>query len=128
MLETILMCLAVNVYFEARSDSMEGQYAVAHVVMNRVQSHRFPNDVCSVVTQQRKGRTCQFSWYCDGKSDTPNDPEAWAWAVLVAYDVLRGYVPDVTKGATHYHATYVKPSWAKRLDKTVEYGSHIFYK
>ena len=130
MLNSMLMCLALNVYHEARSDDMMGQYAVAHVVMNRVQSDRYPDDTCDVVYQgYEKGKhKCQFSWYCDGKSDTPHDPEAWAWAVLVAYDVLQGYVPDMTKGATHYHATYVKPSWAKQLTKTVEYGSHIFYK
>ena len=130
MFNSMLICLALNVYHEARSDPMNGQYAVAHVVMNRVQSDRYPDDTCDVVYQgYEKGKhKCQFSWYCDGKSDTPHDPEAWAWAVLVAYDVLQGYVPDMTKGATHYHATYVKPSWAKQLTKTVEYGSHIFYK
>ena len=130
MINSMLMCLALNVYHEARSDPMNGQYAVAHVVMNRVQSDRYPNDTCSVVHQgYKKGRRdCQFSWYCDGKSDTPHNPEAWAWAVLVAYDVLRGYVPDITNGATHYHATYVKPSWAAKLEPTAKYGSHIFYK
>ena len=128
MIETMLMCLALNVYFEARSDSMEGQYAVAHVVMNRVQSNRFPSDVCSVVTQHRKGRTCQFSWYCDGKSDRPQEDRAWAIAVLVADDVLKGTFDDVSHGATHYHANYVKPIWAKKLTRTVSYGSHIFYK
>ena len=62
MIEAALMCLALNVYFEARNDSMVGQYAVAQVVMNRVQSNKFPNDVCSVVKQSRKDGTCQFTW------------------------------------------------------------------
>jgi len=128
MIETMLMCLALNVYFEARSDNMEGQYAVAHVVMNRVQSHRFPNDVCSVVTQHRKGRTCQFSWYCDGKSDKPRDAYAMAYATMVAADVLRGEAADMTGGATHYHANYVRPYWASELEHTVTIGSHLFYK
>ena len=128
MIETMLMCLALNVYFEARSDSMEGQYAVAHVVMNRVQSNRFPSDVCSVVTQHRKGRTCQFSWYCDGKSDKPREAYAWAYAQMVAADVLQGNVNDITLGATHYHANYVRPYWADKLEYTVTYGSHLFYK
>lgn len=123
------MCLALNVYHEARSDTMIGQYAVAHVVMNRVQSDRFPDSVCDVVHQgYHKGKhKCQFSWYCDGKSDTPTEPRAWALATLVAYDVLNGTVPDVTHGATHYHATYVRPYWAKHFKETVTHGSHIFY-
>ena len=130
MLNSMLMCLALNVYHEARSDDMLGQYAVAHVVMNRVQHDKFPDDTCAVVHQgYHKGKhKCQFSWYCDGKSDTPHDPEAWAWAVLVAYDVLPSRVPDPTYGATHYHATYVKPYWADHYKQTVTLGSHIFYK
>ena len=130
MLSTAFMCLALNVYHEARNDPEIGQYAVAHVVMNRVQHDRWPNDVCSVVKQgYHKGKhRCQFSWYCDGKSDKPYEHRAWALAQLVAADVLSGEVPDVTGNATHYHATYVKPYWAKHLDKTVTLGSHIFYK
>ena len=129
MIGEVLMCLALNVYHEARSDTMIGQYAVAHVVMNRVQSDRFPDSVCDVVHQgYHKGKhKCQFSWYCDGKSDTPTEPRAWALATLVAYDVLNGTVPDVTYGATHYHATYVRPYWAKHFKETVTHGSHIFY-
>jgi len=129
MFNTVLMCLALNVYHEARSDTMIGQYAVAHVVMNRVQSDRFPDSVCDVVHQgYHKGKhKCQFSWYCDGKADTPTEPRAWALATLVAYDVLNGTVPDVTYGATHYHATYVRPYWAKHFKETVTHGSHIFY-
>jgi N-acetylmuramoyl-L-alanine amidase len=131
MIEAALMCLALNVYFEARNDSMAGQYAVAQVVMNRVQSSKFPNDVCSVVKQSRKDGTCQFSWYCDGKSDRPREPYAWAYAQMVAADVLIGQgieVTDITQGATHYHAHYVRPYWADKLEYTVTYGSHLFYK
>ena len=130
MLNSMLMCLALNVYHEARSDPMIGRYAVAHVVMNRVQSDRYPASTCDVVHEgYKKGKhKCQFSWYCDGKSDKPKDPEAWAWAVLVAYDVLQGRVGDVTDGATHYHASYTKPYWADKLNYTVTYGSHLFYK
>ena len=131
MIEAALMCLALNVYFEARNDSMAGQYAVAQVVMNRVQSSKFPNDVCSVVKQSRKDGTCQFSWYCDGKSDRPREPYAWAYAQMVAADTLIGQgidVTDMTQGATHYHANYVRPYWADKLEYTVTYGSHLFYK
>jgi len=131
MIEAALMCLALNVYFEARNDNMVGQYAVAQVVMNRVQSSKFPNDVCSVVKQSRNDGTCQFSWYCDGKSDKPREAYAWAYAQMVAADTLIGQgidVTDITQGATHYHAHYVRPYWADKLEYTVTYGSHLFYK
>ena len=128
MLNSMFMCLALNVYHEARSDDMIGQYAVAQVVINRVQSSKFPNDVCSVVKQSRNDGTCQFSWYCDGKSDKPREPYAWAYAQMVAADVILGETVDITEGATHYHANYVRPYWADKLEYTVTYGSHLFYK
>jgi spore germination cell wall hydrolase CwlJ-like protein len=130
MLSAALMCLALNVYHEARSEPVVGQYAVAHVTINRVQSNRWPNDVCKVVKQgYHKGRhRCQFSWYCDGKSDKPYEELAWAKSLIVADNVLSGRILDITYGATHYHARYVRPYWSKKLLKTVAYGSHKFYK
>jgi spore germination cell wall hydrolase CwlJ-like protein len=129
MITATMMCLALNVYHEARSEPMSGQYAVAHVVLNRVQSSRFPDTVCGVVEQgYSKGKhRCQFSWFCDGLSDIPYEQVAWARSLLIADDVMRGEVPDITKGATHYHANYVKPYWAKHLEYNVTYGSHRFY-
>jgi N-acetylmuramoyl-L-alanine amidase len=82
------------------------------------------------VVQQgyHKGKhRCQFSWFCDGLSDRPREQVAWARSLLIADDVMRGEVPDPTKGATHYHANYVKPYWAKHLTYNVTYGSHRFY-
>ena len=128
MIEAALMCLALNVYFEARSDTMTGQYAVAQTVINRVQHDKFPDAVCSVVKQTRSNGPCQFSWYCDGKSDRPREPYSWAYAQMVAADVMRGEYIDITDGATHYHANYVRPYWADKLEYTVTYGSHLFYK
>ena len=130
MLSSILTCLALNVYHEARDEPLVGQYAVAHVVLNRVQSERYPDDVCSVVKQGYvKGRRdCQFSWYCDGKSDVPREERAWLKAQVVAAQVLYGEMPDISDGSTHYHANYVHPPWAKRLDKMGQIGSHIFYR
>lgn len=130
MISAALMCLALNVYHEARSEPLQGQAAVAHVVLNRVASGRWPDDVCSVIHQgYEKGRfKCQFTWYCDGKPDEPTEILAWAKSVLVANQVLTGVVPDVTNGATHYHARYVNPYWSASLSKTVTYGSHMFYK
>ena len=130
MIEMFLTCLALNVYYEARSEPMDGQYAVAHVVLNRVADDSFPDDACTVGKQgYHKGRhRCQFSWYCDGKSDNPKDKMSWIVAQVVAYNTLYGYHKDNTHGATHYHATYVSPWWRKHYDKTVAHGSHIFYK
>ena len=130
MIEMFLTCLALNVYYEARSEPMDGQYAVAHVVLNRVADDAFPDDACKVVKQgYHKGRhRCQFSWYCDGKSDNPKDKMSWVVAQVVAYNTLYGHHRDNTHGATHYHATYVSPWWRKHYDKTVAHGSHIFYK
>ena len=127
---TALLCLALNVYHEARGDPDVGQYAVAHVVINRVKNDRWPNDICSVVKQgYREGRNdCQFSWYCDGKSDQPYNKKAWAKSQLIASDVLSGTIDDVTQGATHYHAKYITPWWAKHYTKTVSLGIHHFYK
>ena len=129
MISAALMCLALNVYHEARSEPIIGQYAVAHVVLNRVQSSRWPSDICSVVKQgYSKGKhRCQFSWYCDGKSDLWHEEVPWARALVVADNVMSGKVPDVTNGATHYHAQYVKPYWSAWLTTTVTYGSHKFY-
>lgn len=130
MISAALMCMALNVYHESRSENLKGQVAVANVTLNRVADSKWPNDVCSVVEQgYTKGKqNCQFSWYCDGKPDTPTDTVAWARAVLVANDVMMGYIPDITEGATHYHARYVNPYWADSFTETVEIGSHIFYK
>ena len=122
-------CLALNVYWEARSESELGQKAVAAVTLNRVKSEAFPNDICSVVRQggERRHR-CQFSWWCDGKKDTPTDMTAWEEAVRVAQATLDEQAEDPTHGALFYHATYVQPDWAQRMTKTRKIGRHIFFK
>ena len=138
LLETALVCLALNTYHEAKNQSMIGQVATAQVVMNRVADSRYPNTVCEVVKQGPKYKgsdvpvrhKCQFSWFCDGKSDEPKrDSKEWRMAQEYARIVLSGrIVLDVTEGATHYHATYVKPSWAKTKTRTTRIESHIFYR
>ena len=132
------MCLALNTYHEAKNQSMIGQVATAQVVMNRVADSRYPNTVCEVVKQGPKYKgsdvpvrhKCQFSWFCDGKSDEPKrDSKEWFKAQDYARIVLSGRIAlDVTEGATHYHATYVKPSWAKTKTRTTRIESHIFYR
>ena len=138
ILETALMCLAFNIYHEARNESMLGQIAVGQVVMNRVWDKRFPDTVCEVVTEAvtYKGtkkpvlHKCQFSWYCDGaKDDVNKDSKAWRYALEYASIVLSGrIVLDVTEGATHYHATYVRPAWARTKTRTTRIDRHIFYR
>ena len=138
LIETALMCLALNTYHEAKNQSMIGQVATAQVVMNRVADSRYPNSVCEVVNQGPKYKgsdvpvrhKCQFSWFCDGKSDEPKrDSKEWFKAQDYARIVLSGRIAlDVTEGATHYHATYVRPSWAKTKTRTTRIESHIFYR
>ena len=138
ILETALMCMAFNIYHEANNQSMLGQIAVGQVVMNRVEDSRFPDTVCEVVKQAvtYKGtdkpvlHKCQFSWYCDGKKDEPNyDSKSWSKALKYAVVVLGGDITlDFTDGATHYHATYVRPAWAKTKTRTTRSDRHIFYR
>ncbi len=142
LLETAFICLALNTYHEAKNQSLVGQIATAQVVMNRVADDRYPNTVCEVVKQGPHRPSwenpekeypvkhrCQFSWYCDGKSDIPKNEKAWRKAQDVAFLVLYNKVNlDVTEGATHYHATYVRPAWAKTKTRTTRIEKHIFYR
>jgi spore germination cell wall hydrolase CwlJ-like protein len=125
MLNTALMCLALNIYHEARSEDIASQIAVAEVTLNRVASQDYPNTVCGVVKQ--KG---QFSWYWDEKSDTPYEKKAFNGSIDIAKRMLseRDYYNVVGKEATHYHASYVKPYWAKKFKRIKTVGKHIFYK
>jgi hypothetical protein len=123
-------CLAEAVYFEARSEPEEGQAAVAQVVLNRVRSGLYPSSVCGVVYQNRhRHLACQFTFACEGKSLRTSDTESWETAKRVAREVMEGktYLSEVG-GATHYHADYVRPYWARRLKKMDVIGRHIFYK
>ena len=130
------ICLAKNIYFEARGEEIAGQYAVGLVTLNRVRSKRFPNTICGVVYQARYWNNhpvrnrCHFSWYCDGKSDNPKELTAIDKAQWVAWLVLNGHVFDFTRGATHYHANYVNPKWNrhKEVKRIVQIDDHIFYR
>ena len=105
--------------------------AVSDVVQNRVESHRYPDTVCDVIYDggETKRHKCQFSWYCDGKADTPKNSEAWERSRKFARDFyVHGMYRGITEGSTHYHASYVKPYWAPTLDRVTRIGSHIFYR
>lgn len=138
--EEEVVCLAQNVYHEARNQSDRGQIAVTHVVLNRMESKRYPNTACKVIKQARyrDGQLirdkCQFSWYCDGRPDVnpdrPRDRQAWEKSLQSALDAYMLYHLgiDVTDGATYYHANYVKPWWRRHFERVAKIGTHIFYK
>ena len=122
-----LECLALNIYWEARSEPVTGQLAVAAVTLNRVSHPRYPNDVCEVVYQSG-ARGCQFSWWCDGKPDRPDEPLAWAKAVEMAFLAASMELPDPTGGALWYHADYVDPHWARSKLVVARIGRHLFFR
>ena len=128
-LKSEAQCLAQAIYHEARSETYAGQLAVAEVVMNRVASRRYPNSVCGVVFQGHKRRTgCQFTFTCDGSLKSGEHGLPWAQSQKLAWKVMFGLNDNVSDSATHYHAVYVNPVWAKRLKRTVKIGRHIFYR
>jgi len=130
-------CLASNIYFESRSESQLAQRAVAYVTLNRVKSDLYPNSICEVVQQGvRKSdgtmvkNQCHFSWYCDGKKDVIDEPEAWAEAQRVAFMVINDYnqFSDPVEGALMFHAVYVSPLWKYDYKRVTRIDQHIFYK
>jgi spore germination cell wall hydrolase CwlJ-like protein len=128
--ERELDCLALNVYWEARSEPPAGQMAVAAVVLNRVANPAFPDTICDVVMQGAEhGRhRCQFSWHCDGLDDTPRNPAAWEKALMVARLVLSGGEDDPSRGALWYHADHVRPGWSRKMAVIARIGHHLFYR
>ncbi len=132
-------CMAQNIYFEAANQSFAGKLAVAHVVINRMEDLQFPNTVCDVIYQAKtytnwKGNEvpirnqCQFSWYCDGKSDEPVDSKTWIKSLYIADLALTGEYKDITEGSLWYHADYILPYWADQLEYVTQIDDHIFYK
>ena len=124
-----LECLALTIYFEARGESDEGKIAVGHVVMNRSSHPLFPDKVCAVVQQggEKLRFRCQFSWWCDGRSDRPKEWRAWEKSKALARLIYWDYSPDPTAGALWYHADYVRPRWRKDLSRGPKIGQHVFY-
>ena len=124
-------CLAEAIYFEARGEPVRGQLAVAQVVINRLKNPAYPSTVCGVVYQNRNRRNgCQFSFACDGIRDVIRDRGAWATAQTLARQVLFSEAEWLTDvgSATHYHATYVRPNWARTMIRMTRIGQHVFYK
>jgi len=115
-------CLALNIYHEARSESMEGQIAVAQVTLNRVAHSEWPSTICEVVYEPK-----QFSWTHLLKDHSATEARAWKKAQIIARDVMIGNVEDPTYGAVFYQANYVSPEWAEFLDLSKVIGNHLFY-
>lgn len=127
-------CLTRNIYHEARGEETVGQIAVAYVTVNRRDHDYFPDTICDVVKQGVQDRAgnmiryqCQFSWYCDGRSDRMRDEEARDIAYNIAEWVYDGKEEDPTNGALFYHAEWVNPDWASKVDEEAQIGIHVFY-
>jgi len=123
-------CLALTIYWEGRSETPDGQAAIAHTVLNRARDGKFPDGICGVITQgDDDGKPgCQFSWWCDGKSDHPDNAEQWTVAVEVAREALADNSPDPTNGALYFHNGTVTPEWTKKRKRLTRIGNHTFYR
>ena len=138
MIVEAMFCLAMNIYHEAKGESFEGQIAVAHVVLNRVNSDGFPKNVCDVVKERKtifrredfgmiRTQVCQFTWVCNKRFAPPKNSPAWQNAIEVAALVLSGQTNDPTYGAHFFHSANVRPGWFS-VERTTRINNHIFYR
>ena len=134
-------CMALNIYHEARSLSTAGRLAVAQVTLNRVKSKKYPNTICEVVYQGKhwiakdgtkypRKNLCQFSWYCDGRNDKPNNKRMYDESIELATQVVDGKWPmDITDGAMYYYADYIDPPrWTQGKIRAATIDVHRFYR
>ncbi|WP_120499643.1 cell wall hydrolase [Roseovarius sp. EL26] len=122
-------CLSEALYFEARGESAKGQFAVAEVILNRVDSANYPDTVCGVINQGTgKKYQCQFTYTCDGHKEVIHEPKAYTQVGKVAALMLGGSERVLTEGATHYHTKAVNPRWARTFPRTATIGVHHFYR
>jgi Cell wall hydrolyses involved in spore germination len=127
--DTTVQCLAEAIYHEARGEDVYGQFAVAEVILNRVDLPNYPDSVCGVVHQNAEHRNaCQFSYACNGRSRAMVEPAARRLANSIAQVMLSGAPRELTDGATHFHTTGVRPRWASTFHRTAQFGSHLFYR
>jgi len=127
-LDDAITCLARTIYWEARGEKAASMEAVASVVMNRLGHAGFPDTVCAVVRQGGEQSPCQFSWWCDGRSDQAKDDESYAVAKEIARRALNRQLEDRTRGALYFHHRNVAPGWSTDYRKTAEIGNFVFYK
>ncbi len=117
-----------TIYWEAKREGAAGMEAIANVVMNRLGHKGFPNTICEVVRQGHERGACQFSWWCDGRSDDAEEDKPYAIAKETARKALNRQLPDRTGGAMYFHQRKLTPGWSGKYIKTVEIGEHVFYK
>lgn len=122
-------CLTEALYFEARGEPIRGQYAVAEVILNRVDMSNYPDSVCGVVNQGT-GRLhrCQFSYTCDGIPEVVSETAVWDRLGKIAKIMIDGAPRDLTADASHYHTTAVRPRWSRVYPRVAQIGVHIFYR
>ncbi len=127
-LDDAITCLSRTIYWETKGEGAAGMEAVANVVMNRLGKEGFPNTICEVVMQGSEQGACQFSWWCDGRSDDVEEEKSYAIAKEIARKALNRQLTDRTGGALSFHHRKVSPGWAAEYIMTNKVGEHIFYK
>jgi spore germination cell wall hydrolase CwlJ-like protein len=121
-------CLALAMYWEARGEGRKGMIAVGWTVLNRSRNEHFPASPCEVIYQGGERGRCQFSWWCDGKSDRPQNRDSWTRARIIAAELLTDPPRDPTGGALFYHSRSIPVPWKRRRVRTARIGNHIFYR
>ena len=127
-MDDAITCLARTIYWEARGESTASMEAVASVVMNRLRNDGFPKTVCAVVRQGDEQGDCQFSWWCDGRSDKAKEDASYAVAKEIARRALNQQLRDRTHGALYFHHRSMRPAWASSFIKTADVGDFEFYR
>lgn len=124
-----LTCLSEALYFEARGETVKGQFAVAEVIMNRVKSSRYPDTVCGVINQGTGRKfACQFTYTCDGRKEVITEKKTYERLRKIAKLMLSDMEKPLTNGATHYHTKSVNPKWSRAFPRTATIGYHHFYR
>jgi spore germination cell wall hydrolase CwlJ-like protein len=127
-LDDAITCLARTIYWEAKNEGSAGTEAVANVVMNRLEHKGFPKTICEVVRQGSEQSPCQFSWWCDGRSDDAREEQLYVLSKEIARKALNHQLTDRTHGALYFHREDVSPAWAATYIETAKIGKHLFYK
>ena len=127
-LDEAVTCLSRTLYWETKGEDAASMEAVANVVMNRLGHEGFPNTICEVVRQGQEQGACQFSWWCDGRSDDAEDEKSYAIAKEIARKALNRQLKDRTGGAMYFHSGAAATSWSAEYIKTVEVDEVVFYK
>ena len=127
-LNDAITCLSRTIYWEAKGEPGVGMESIANVVMNRLGHEGFPDTICEVVRQGREQGSCQFSWWCDGRSDDAEEEKAYAIAKEIARKALNRQLADRTGGAMYFHQRQQSPDWSEEYIRTVTVGEHVFYK